>query len=662
MSSDFVILSLSDAHIGKRGTELDSLTVLESLLKDVTHCRTTYGLRPNLIIFTGDIVFGQQPGISIEKQYDEADKFIKALYDALEAAQESIPILIVPGNHDINRDKISTFVKDGRNSLSAKRVDEILQDRTSLDWNDIFKRQDAWFNFLQRHSKHWTIDETFLTSRGFIDHNGITIGVVGLNSSWASHEQDEQNKIWVGRRQYETAYHDVKNADFRIIASHHPISWLHPEERNFLKQRIPSHFHLYLHGHDHDEWFVDQANHLTLEVGACYEGSTKMNSYCWSAINFETKIGTLYLREYCDAGSGGWRPRVIPTKTDVEGKATVKHFLSDLNVELLPTSTSPELSIITPQSVLEYIEMLQDQFDFRWERRNFIEGEAGKVYWPVRLRKPTPIHATQSFAAAGLQKQGYEIHLWLDDLGNTKVYRYEFEHKIREWFQRAGGVFPSVIVKTFSSVKENPFSWTMVQKWLAESNYSTPKVLKISKIIKSIESEASIVEGINKYKPRRLMTPAMVWACLLTMHNEFGESPIITLGGNDEKELWNAWWDCSGIGTARVGNLLGPELKDDKSPIAVHMKETDLWWPSKKDIKDHLLESLADKGDKVWRDDGHLVPWCINNCVLLPSRICNHVPLITINGVNYHSLDEIKHLNPIEFIDDIVDAIYRWLD
>lgn len=657
---NFVILALSDAHIGMPNRELDSLSVLQPFLIDLRRMVDKYSLMPDLIVVSGDIVYGQYKDLSIEVQYSEAEKFIKAIYEALNCKPEELPLLLVPGNHDINREKITDIQKQGRDNLTKEAVDKVLMGNASQDYRDIFRRQDAWFNFMKKFSFHWSVDETFLTSRGILHHDGLSIGVVGFNSSWTSHEQAEQGKIWIGKRQYEKAFSEIKDADFKIAVSHHPVSWLHPEDKRYMKEKISSQFHLFLHGHEHSDWYMDSEDHLLVEVGACYESSDKLNSYCWLEINFKAKSGKLYLREFSEAGKGGWRPRVIEGKTDTEGIGTIKNFLNTFQGNSTGSS-SVAVSILKPMSVIEYIKVLEDEFEFRWEKRNFLTNGFPRVYWPVRLRRPTPIHAAQAFAAAGLQRQGCEICLWLDDLGTTKVQPHEFLDKINDWFARAGGDPATLKSSTFSAVKGDEIAWKMVQQWLTNPTYMTPRVLQISKIVKSLEAE-DLLAGINKYRPRRLMTPAMVWACLVKMHHENNQAPIITLGGYDECGLWSAWWDCSGIQTAKVGNLFGPELRDITAPShSIHMKEIELCWTSKKDIEKILRESLVGLNENVWRDDGHIIPWCINNCVLLPSRVKTGIPSIVINGNVYHSLDEVKLLSPKDIIDDIVKEVYKWL-
>jgi len=92
----------------------------------------------------------------------------------------------------------------------------------------------------------------------------------------------------------------------------------------------------------------------------------------------------------------------------------------------------------------EYIDTLQDQstYGFRWEPGSLNGGAlAGDiVYWPVRLRRPTPIHAVQAYAAAGLERMGAKVILCLDDLGHVAGSDLEaLTSALRRWIKRATG-------------------------------------------------------------------------------------------------------------------------------------------------------------------------------------------------------------------------------
>lgn len=681
MGIKFNILVLSDSHFGQPRSGLDSVTVLDSLVTDIIHVSAEYKLKPNLIVYAGDIAFGHASGtVPLSVQYDFGKQFIANVYSKLNIPFSEVPLMMVPGNHDIDREMITSALKAHRDKLSADEVDFMVNPTSTLDWDDYLRRQGEWSSFISsilepQMALGVEVDKMFHTSSVTIPFGGLQVGIVGLNSSWASYRPDEKGHLWIGKHQYQKAFAKVKDCDFKIAVSHHPASWLVGEESGFLEQRLSTQFDIHIHGHEHSQWIVDTNRHLRLAAGACYEGSTKENGYTWISIDFAQKKGHVYLRTYTDDGAGGWCQKVVPGVTDGSGVAEVKHFLdgfdsgkaTDLTTEDVETPADTKIQF-APLNLMEYMRLLEDQFRFRWEPHTFQESSARKprIYWPVKLRRPTPIHASQCFTAAGLQRFGCEICLCIDDLGNTDYSIHDFEQKLKLWFARAGGDPDNIFVQNFKTIlKENDnCAWDMVGKWLANNHYKTDKVLVISKIAKSLEFDAESIAGVRKLRPRRLLTPAMVWMCLLDLHMKDPSIPIITLGGYDERELWNAWHDCNPeVTSAKLGHLYVSALKlyNKSSTSTVYMKEIPLYWTSKRDIEDDLEKDIIENNLDDWPNHERMIPWCINNCVLLPSIIKDGSPSIVINNTTFSKLSELKAINPTECMGDIVGEVYRWL-
>jgi len=51
-------LHISDLHAGKPGSEWDYRFIVDKLLKDLRKMRDEHGFHPDLIFFTGDVIFG----------------------------------------------------------------------------------------------------------------------------------------------------------------------------------------------------------------------------------------------------------------------------------------------------------------------------------------------------------------------------------------------------------------------------------------------------------------------------------------------------------------------------------------------------------------------------------------------------------------------------
>lgn len=686
MSDDFVILHLSDAHIGNPKHQPDISSVFQPLLTDLQVVSRDVG-KPNLVIFSGDLAYGQIPEISLADQYRQAMTWIGDVYAALETTRDVTPLLLVPGNHDLNdlkvgRDQVE-WVKKLEGEQGVEEVRSFMQ-AADVEWTRMLERQAEWVQFFKSSPGPWTLDENLNMVTGTIDHCGTTIGIAGLNSSWASSPTPKldftNGRLWIGKHQLQLALNQIDDANFKIAVAHHPTSWLNPAEKNWISQRIESKFHLFLHGHDHSQWFLDSPKHLLVAAGACYQRSDKDNAYSWVTLNFHRETAEIRLRTYSDRGEGAWIPFNLPGKTDEKGFARMvfpnKGVRKAANSSAIVAQTGTDARIgptngsALPENVRDYMSLLRDRFGFRWEPSSFRYSHANPlVYWPVRLRHPTPIHAVQCFAAAGLQRCGCEIVLCVDDLGHRDYSLEEFRKTMQRWFSSAGGDDSRLTTRECSELLETDSAadiWTQVKQWLGETTYPLDKVLRVSKLL-SAENETSVsIEDLRKQRPRRLLTPAVVWTCLLYLHHPDETRPIITLAGYDEKPLWQAWRDCSNEPEIKVGHLYAPELNQSDSTNGVrpvHMSATeDLAWESREDISNALNKEFASvQSSSDWLNAHRLIPWCFRQCVLLPAWLNNSDASLVVDGEAITQIEELQNIEPNRLILTLVEALDKWL-
>ena len=213
-TSKFTILCLSDSHLGRPSGELDVDTVFEPLYKDMKDAIEREQLEPNLIVFSGNMAYSGK-----KHEYEIFKEFIEKIYTCFNKRLGEMPIFIVPGNHDVDRKKVDDSQKEFRNNFNTDLVDKMIQ-RADLTWNRIIERQQNWKKFVKSiPNQPWDLDEQTNLCTGILDSQGTPVGVAGLNSSWASHDDDDRGKLWIGQRQYDKAYRSVKSAPFRIAVS-----------------------------------------------------------------------------------------------------------------------------------------------------------------------------------------------------------------------------------------------------------------------------------------------------------------------------------------------------------------------------------------------------------------------------------------------------------
>ncbi len=277
MASTFTILHLSDAHIGKPGCKYDSASVLNSLLADIE--KMAGELRPpDLIVFSGDLVHGNEKEFQLETQYDLAKTFLEDVFKKAKGQLGVTPMCIVPGNHDVDRKLVDHYQQLGRDRQTKAIVQEMMYSR-DVTWKRTLERQLQWFEFAKGVTGHGTVwNSELLTSHSVFEHNGRRIGVAGFNSSWASHGEGESGKLWLGQYQLDTMQETIADCDFKIAVTHHPLNWLNEEEQSKIQNRVETSFHVYLHGHRHSQWYVDAKDHLVVSAGACYEQAERNNS------------------------------------------------------------------------------------------------------------------------------------------------------------------------------------------------------------------------------------------------------------------------------------------------------------------------------------------------------------------------------------------------
>ncbi|QDT05328.1 hypothetical protein K227x_37280 [Rubripirellula lacrimiformis] len=267
------------------------------------------------------------------------------------------------------------------------------------------------------------------------------------------------------------------------------------------------------------------------------------------------------------------------------------------------------------ESFLDLFRVLEDNFAFRWERESFEEQTNPIVYWPVRLREPSAIHAVQSFAAAALQRQGARVILCLDDFGDKKYEASRFIKRVHRWISKVGGKSDQLESRTFKNIlntRDPQIAWNHVQKWLGGESYKLEKVLLICKLYK-------VGMGLEEYMSKgtgRLLTPGVVWACLKHLIDEFPGSSLLTLGGHDECNLWQAWRERISEGDPLVGHLYIPELSN------THMETTNLRWKAKSDVQRTLELKLGGQDAETdWRSENAIVPWSLAGCVFSPEYL-----------------------------------------
>lgn len=614
----FTILHLSDAHLGNPRLQLDSSFVLDALHRELRTMHETLGT-PDLVIFSGDIVYGELATQNMDAQFALATNWVREVSLAVGLDPADPPWCFVPGNHDVNR----TLVGSDQREWSQKASPETVYDTMSSNdivWKRIGERLQQWSRFASQY-RFLEYDPHLHVGTRVITAPFGALGIAALNTSWASSGDNEKGRLWLGKYQLQFALDKIKSAPVKIAITHHPTGWLNESEAD-VQHRIEANFSFHFHGHEHIAWVSASNRSIRIEAGASYSRSDKLPAYSWTTLDIERGEVAIHLRTYVDSGSGGWVPLILPGETDEFG--VVRHSLPDAfprrsNGTAPPTVASPAPA--PARDLYSLIATLQAEYYFRWEQTH-PPTSVPTVFWPVRLRRPSPIHAVQAFAAAAMAKLGVRVYLYVDDLGNQEFSIETLTSQLSGWFRKVGGDHTALTIRRFSDTFETSaesanVSWRMVERWLGRTHYDLEQVMRIAKLLPS-DGE------ILRRRPRRLLSPPLVWKAMLALQSEIGDAHrVTTLGGYDERALWKAWRELAGEPSVCGGHLYVPELITREAPgssTPVHMARTPLDWSSSDDVRDALMQDVSSDAN-AFSSPNRMFSWCFNGCVRLPEYV-----------------------------------------
>jgi len=233
MPTDLVILHLSDIHCSdETNTKLQDR--VNALIADVK----TLDLRPDMIVLTGDISYSGQANQFVQVRKNVIDPLCKAL--KITPSQ----VLLVPGNHDVERGRIDIVAEEELRSETVKPKD-VLQ--LIMDEDRSISRLANYYDFV---SDYWGCKVNVYCSRT-VEARNINIGVGCLNSSWRSSSLGDKGYLYIGEKQIQDTSSKIARTNIRIAISHHPLEYLHESEWTTSVCEIDRCFDLWLSGHLH---------------------------------------------------------------------------------------------------------------------------------------------------------------------------------------------------------------------------------------------------------------------------------------------------------------------------------------------------------------------------------------------------------------------------
>jgi predicted phosphodiesterase len=296
-------LHLSDLHI-RAGDQYDQDVALSSLLADlVAQVEQHQGF--DLIFVTGDVAFSGQP-----EEYEIAGKFFRDLSSATAVPIDRI--YCVPGNHDVDRSRLTSFRTQSARSLCSREVvsqiignskeTELFTDRL-VPYHDFLRSTFPWAKPLALSSLSYT--QT-------ISVNGVRLAVLGLNSAWLAGSTDDKGRLVVGERQVRDALDKAGSPDFIVALVHHPFSWLAEFDESDVRGLLEARCDFLLYGHVHELGVVNVSSPdnetFHFAAGATYQGRRELLSYNFVSLDLEQGKVRVAMRRYSDRQGGFWAP------------------------------------------------------------------------------------------------------------------------------------------------------------------------------------------------------------------------------------------------------------------------------------------------------------------------------------------------------------------
>lgn len=253
MDSLFSWLHISDIHFGHGNVSQswDQRLVTSELRLDIAKAQKAGYPHPDVVLLTGDVAFSggvrNRAGSSQAAEYGEARDWLNGLMQDLGLSPELV--FVIPGNHDIQRNvdedrnvhRLVNDLREGRDLLDsvwAYPDDEILLARRQANYLDFAS------GFGAKTPRLFWMEQVKARM-------GLTVRLVGLNSSLLCANDEDQGKLDIGNEQLGLTLlrPPIEPAELVVALTHHPFDWLRGTAT--AVQIIQRYAHIHLCGHIH---------------------------------------------------------------------------------------------------------------------------------------------------------------------------------------------------------------------------------------------------------------------------------------------------------------------------------------------------------------------------------------------------------------------------
>ena len=251
MNKDFYrFIHLSDIHFGqeKNGTIIIHEDARKKLIDDCAEFATVNGPADGILV-VGDIAYAGHPD-----EYKKAAEWLKAVATAGQCAEFSVRT--IPGNHDIDRDKIKTnvYCRNAHAEIrgaSPVNLDGKLEEHLSVveESNALLPKVSAYREFASRFDCDFPSLKKPCWSKDYRLGRQFVLRLLGMNSVQVCDANDTEGNMVLGNNQYVI---DEASNVVPIALIHHPLTWfLDKAKAKPYLHRAP----VLLFGHEHTQGF-----------------------------------------------------------------------------------------------------------------------------------------------------------------------------------------------------------------------------------------------------------------------------------------------------------------------------------------------------------------------------------------------------------------------
>lgn len=243
------IIHISDFHLESENLTVEKINIINALTSDLK----SHVDKNTILCITGDII--DKGALCFKEKEDAYIVFETVFIDKIIEENPDLKgkIFIVPGNHDVDRDKIDAVTEAG---LKASLNDEkalnsfIIANRNESIHLGRIKAYLLWENdFYSKYNKGvlTNFDNSFV-----IATENYNIGVTCLNSAWLCKDDNDMGNLLIGKNQLENSLKSIEKTNVKIALAHHPIEFIKKFDKDSVKSLLYKHYDVFLTGHVHE--------------------------------------------------------------------------------------------------------------------------------------------------------------------------------------------------------------------------------------------------------------------------------------------------------------------------------------------------------------------------------------------------------------------------